>query len=186
MMLVTYTDQGVIKGCKSGPLAVLQEYEQDTELDCLWSDTKVTSYTHYVASGKIVEKGDRPSPDHVWSGTSWQFDLSVGKQNKWSIIKEHRNDQEFGSFESLGHTFQCDEVSQRRIQGAVQLAAIDSSMTLEWTLSDNSSQLFTADEYIEIGQYLAAHVSECHNRGRILRDQIDAATTEKDLEDIVW
>jgi hypothetical protein len=186
MMLVTYTDQGVIKGCKSGPLAVLQEYEQDTELNCLWSDTKVTSYTHYVASGEIVEKGDRPSPDHVWSGTSWQFDLSVGKQNKWSIIKEHRNDQEFGSFESLGHTFQCDEVSQRRIQVAVQLSILDTSTLLTWTLADNSVQTFNATEIQQIGQALGSHVNACHIKAQELRQQINLAETQSDLDDINW
>jgi hypothetical protein len=77
-------------------------------------------------------------------------------------------------------------VSQRRIQGAVQLSAIDDTLTLDWTLADNSVQTFTAADYIQIGQALAVHVSQCHERGRILRQEIEAATTLEDLEAIVW
>ena len=186
MMLVTYTDQGVIKGCKSGPMAVLQEYEQDTELNCLWSDTKVTSNTHYVAAGAIIEKPEQPSQSHVWSGTAWQFDLSVGKENKWLIIKAHRDDQEFSSFEWQGHTFQSDEVSQRRILGAVQLATLDTSTSIAWTLADNTVQTFNATQLQQIGQALATHVNGCHIKARSLRDQIDLSETQADLDNISW
>jgi hypothetical protein len=59
-------------------------------------------------------------------------------------------------------------------------------MTLDWTLADNTVQTFTATEYVQIGQALANHVSQCHERGRILRQQIQSATTEAELEAIVW
>jgi hypothetical protein len=108
------------------------------------------------------------------------------KADKWDAIKAARDAQEFSQFDWGGHTFQCDEVSQRRIQGAVQLASIDDTLTLEWTLADNSVQSFTASEYVQIGQALANHVSQCHARGRILRNQIESATTETELEAIVW
>ena len=186
MMLVTYTDQGVIKGCKTGPLAVLQEYEQNTDLNCLWSDTRVTSYTHYVADGEIIAKGDQPSQSYVWSGSQWVFDLSVGKEHKWSIIKSHRDTQEFSSFEWSGYTFDCDEVSQRRIQGAVLLATMDATVSMVWTLADNTTQTFNASQLKQIGEALGAHVNACHVKARALRDQIDLAETESDLDDINW
>jgi hypothetical protein len=108
------------------------------------------------------------------------------KADKWIEIKAARTAQEFGSFDWGGYTFQCDEVSQRRIQGAVQLAMLDPALTLDWTLADNTVQAFTAAEFEAIGQALAAHVGQCHERGRILRQEIDAATSEKDLEAISW
>jgi hypothetical protein len=108
------------------------------------------------------------------------------KADKWTEIKAARTAQEFGSFEWGGYTFQCDEVSQRRIQGAVQLAMLDPALTLDWTLADNTVQTFTAAQFKAIGQALAAHVGQCHERGRILRQEIDAATSESDLEAISW
>lgn len=126
----------------------------------------------------------------VWDETigSWvdTRDLDQKKLDKWTQIKADRSAQEFGTFDWGGYTFQCDEVSQRRIQGAVQLAMLDASLSLDWTLADNSVQTFTASEFEAIGQALAAHVSGCHERGRILRDQINQATTDADLEAIVW
>jgi len=142
----------------------------------------------YVADGQIVSKGEQPSAGHIFNydTKAWELDLTLARDVKWATIKAARDAQEFGEFDWGGYTFQCDEVSQRRIQGAVQLAAIDNTMTLDWTLADNSVQSFMAAEYVQIGQALAIHVSECHERGRILRNQIESATTEAELEAIVW
>lgn len=131
-----------------------------------------------------------PNSFDVWDGNLGDWvdsrDLEQKKQDKWAEIKAARTAQEFGSFEWGGYTFQCDEVSQRRIQGAVQLAMLDPALTLDWTLADNTVQTFTAAEFEAIGQALAAHVGQCHERGRILRQEIDAATSEQDLEAISW
>jgi len=112
--------------------------------------------------------------------------LDQKKADKWLEIKAARDAQEFSQFDWGGYTFQCDEVSQRRLQGAVQLSAIDDTLTLDWTLADNSVQNFAASEYVQIGVALATHVSGCHARGRILRQEIESATTETELEAIVW
>lgn len=142
----------------------------------------------YVSEGQIIPKGEQPSTGHIFNYATglWELDLSLAKSLKWAEIKAARDTEEFSQFDWGGYTFQCDEVSQRRIQGAVQLAAIDNTMTLDWTLADNSVQSFTASEYVQIGQALANHVSQCHARGRILRNQIESATTETELEAIVW
>lgn len=148
-------------------------------------------YRYY--DGQLTET-DKPrfAPNHfdVWSESLGEWvdsrDLEQKKQDKWVEIKAARTAQEFGSFEWGGYVFQCDEVSQRRIQGAVQLAMLDPTLTLDWTLADNTVQTFTAAEFEAIGQALAAHVSQCHERGRILRQEIDAATSEQDLEAISW
>lgn len=114
------------------------------------------------------------------------FDLDIAKSEKWWLIKADRDSEEFGTFVWNDHTFDCDEVSQRRIQGAVQLAALDNTTVMDWTLADNSVQTFTATELEQIGQALAAHVNACHVKARGLRAQIDAATTEAELGTISW
>jgi hypothetical protein len=108
------------------------------------------------------------------------------KAEKWVEIKAARAAQEFGLFEWGGYVFQCDEVSQRRIQGAVQLAAIDTNTVMDWTLADNTVQTFNATELKQIGQALGAHVNACHVKARGLRDQINAAQTEAELSIITW
>lgn len=141
-----------------------------------------------VDSGALVFPDPKPSDDHTFDyGTKqWSVLLSDQKQTKWSEIKASRDTEEFSTFVWNNHTFDCDEVSQRRIQGAVQLALIDDSLSIVWTLADNTTQTFAASELKQIGQALSNHVKDCHDRGRMLRVQIDAATTEEDLEAIVW
>jgi len=112
--------------------------------------------------------------------------LEQKKDDKWLEIKAARDAQEFGTFDWGGYTFQCDEVSQRRIQGAVQLAGLDPTLVMDWTLADNSVQSFTATDFIAIGQALAVHVNAGHVKSRALRSQIESATTEAEISAITW
>ena len=186
--LVEYNEQGKIISSLTGPEKFLLTAAQEMTNSYLIEDESYTDATHYVKNAKIVAKGNQPSEAHVFNFAAglWELDLAIAKDLKWAEIKSARAFEEFGTFDWGGYTFQCDEVSQRRIQGAVQLAAIDNTMTLDWTLADNSVQNFTAAEYVQIGQALAIHVSGCHERGRIRRSEIDAATTAEELEAIVW
>lgn len=185
--LVYYDENGEISGTVSGPADFIQEAIEAYEGLTVLSDFK-PELSHWVKDGVIVSRGDRPSPAYEFNyqAEEWQHQLAEGQAIRWQAIKDARDNEEFGTFEWNEHIFQCDEVSQRRIQGAVQLAAIDSSMTLDWTLADDTVETFTAADYVGIGQALANHVSQCHERGRILRQQINAATTEEELEAIVW
>jgi len=124
--------------------------------------------------------------DEVNGGWIDGRDLDQKKADKWVEIKAARDAQEFGTFDWGGYTFQCDEVSQRRIQGAVQLSAIDDTLTLDWTLADNSVQTFNAPDFIGIGLALAAHVNIGHVKSRQLRLDIDSATTEAEISAIQW
>jgi hypothetical protein len=182
---ISHDENGEITAITSGPRAVIEppegahiDYSGDQELGLDW----------YVFDNELLKKPEQPSKDYLFDTFSgeWVFDLELGKQNKWNAIKAARDAQEFASFEWGDYTFDCDEVSQRRLQGVVQLSAIDSTLTLDWTLADNSVVSLGSAEYILIGQALAVHVGQCHERGRILRAEIDAATTLEGLEAIVW
>ncbi len=142
----------------------------------------------YVADGEIKEKGSQPSEAYEFNYNTkrWVYDLSQHRGDKWAEIKSARSAEEFGTFEWNGFTFDCDEVSQRRIQGAVQLAALDNTTGMDWTLADNSSQTFNSTELQQVGQALGAHVNACHVKARDIRAQIDAATTEAELDAISW
>lgn len=188
--LVCYLDTGEItRVVKGGDSTIAANAELVTDA-YLITDQEVSKSHHYV-DVQSLEVKEKPEPqsdnfEFDYASGAWVFDITKAKDNKWAEIKAVRDAQEFSQFDWGGYTFQCDEVSQRRIQGAVQLAAIDNTMTLDWTLADNSVQNFMASEYVQIGQALAIHVSQCHERGRILRNQIELATTEAELEGIVW
>jgi hypothetical protein len=141
-----------------------------------------------VETGLIVFPTQSPSSDHSfdYEAKQWVALLSDQKETKWKAIKRSRDAEEFGTFVWNGYTFDCDEVSQRRIQGAVQIAALDTNTVMDWTLADNTVQTFNATELQQIGQALGAHVNACHVKGREKRAQIDAATTEAELDAISW
>ena len=185
---VIYDDFGKILRRKSGAESGVILTAENSGFNYVYFDDVPDIEGKYVVDGQLVDLPDQPSDwhDFNYETRQWELNLHKAKSRKWSEIKQERNQVEFGTFDWGGYTFQCDEVSQRRIQGAVQLAAIDSTMTLDWTLSDNTVQTFTAAEYVQIGQALANHVSQCHERGRILRQQIQSATTQAELEAIVW
>lgn len=142
----------------------------------------------YVSDGVITAKGSQPSDAHAfdYSTGQWVFDLTKAKAQKWDEMKAERKAEEFGTFTWNNWEFQCDADSQARIQAAVQSAIIDSTFTTTWTLGDNSTQSLNATQLKSMGQALADHVKASHDRGRIVRGQIDAATTQAGLEAINW
>jgi hypothetical protein len=97
---------------------------------------------------------------------------------------------EFGPFVCGGQTFDGDSESQRRIQGAAQLATLAQAtgqpFSIDWTLADNTQATLTATEMIGVGVALGQHVNGAHGIARALRAQIDAATTPEELEAIQW
>ena len=182
---VCYKESGQITAIVKGPRDVIEE---PLGLFVDYQGWDEIGANYYVSDGEIVQKPIRPSTSYIFDYPSkdWVLDLGVAKQNKWNEIKGFREAQEFGTFDWGGYTFQCNDVSQRRIQGAVQLAMLDSTLTLDWTLADNTVQTFNASEFEAIGQALAAHVSACHVKARTLRAEIDAATSEEQIAAVTW
>ena len=162
----------------------------ETDLDIY---TISADQMYRVVNGEIIATGIPNMPpnnydiwDEVNGGWIDSRDLDQKKADKWVEIKAARDAQEFGSFDWGGYTFQCDEVSQRRIQGAVQLASMSSAFSIDWTLLDNSVITLTADQMIEVGQTLASHVNALHVKSRGLRIDIESATTEQEISAITW
>ena len=187
-VLISFDESGKIIGKGVGPQSILEEAAAASDFAILANGVSATEQTHYVEDGALVEKPAKPSDEHVfdYATKQWVYDLTNHRADKWAEIKQARDSDEFGTFTWSTHTFQCDEVSQRRIQGAVQLAQLDSTTTLDWTLADNSVQTFNATELQQIGQALAAHVNACHVKSRTKRGEIDAATTQTELDAITW
>lgn len=105
--------------------------------------------------------------------------LDEVKEKMWSFIKSERDRLEFGGFEYKGNIYDSDQVSQGRIMGAA-LAGIDQV----WTTADNSTVNLTAAQILQLYQALQIHVASVHERGRIARTALEAATTAAEVEAI--
>ena len=142
----------------------------------------------YVADGVVVAKGTQPSADYVFDYTTklWVFDIALAQGRKWAEMKLARDAEEFGGLVFQGNTYDTDALSQQRIQGASQLATLDAITEIDWTTADNTTVTLTKSDVINLGVALGAHITTAHERGRIVRQQIEAATTEAELEAITW
>lgn len=141
---------------------------------------------------EAVAPGDSPPLGWVyWApGQNKQLNadatLRAARKNKWAEIKKARDAAEFGGFIWDGSPFDSDPKSQSRIQGAGQIAQLDPDASLEWTLQNNDVRTLNAAEIIQVGRTMGMHITGAHARGRVLRAQIDAATTVEAINLITW
>lgn len=111
------------------------------------------------------------------------------KQDKRAEINKARDAAEQGGFKYLGRTFDSDPISCIRIQGAAQMASQLPKSTepaINWTCQDNSTIMLTVEELIGLSNALVAWSNECHQKATQLKEKIDLAKTEEDLNKIVW
>ena len=155
---------------------------------CILTEAAISKDEYYVRGGELVEIPEKPEGANVFDCQSgeWTFDISDEKSQKWQEIKLARDIEEYTSFVWSRFTFDANERSQQRITSAVQRAQLDTTMTVTWTMSDNSTSTFNATEVQQIGQALAAHVNACHVKAREKRALIEAATTKAQLDAISW
>ena len=132
------------------------------DIDLMSSDF-MYRYDHDMGSISLTDKPIIPvAPFTIWDGVAGEWtdprELQEKKDDKWSEIKSARDDSS-ARFTWDSYTFQCDEVSQQRLQGAVLRAQIDPEQSVDWTLVDNTAQTFTATEIKQVGLALAALTS---------------------------
>lgn len=132
-----------------------------------------------------VEMPTQPSPHFIFDYEIKQWvdprSLDEIKAQKWTEIKSQRDQLEFSGFEFEGNTYDSDQVSQGRIMGAAA-AGVDQT----WTLANNTTVELTALQLQQLYAALQAHIASAHERGRIAREAIQAATTKEQIEAIVF
>lgn len=162
-----------------------------------WIETSLglrESLYYYVADGVPVAMPAQPSPHHEFDYATKQWadprDLATHKEDKWATIKAAREAAEYSPFTWDGSSFDADSESQRRIQGASQLAMIAASASqsfeIDWTLADNTVRTLSGAEMIQVGLALGTHVATQHVIARTLREVIESATTVAEVEAVTW
>ena len=123
-----------------------------------------------------------------WQTRTWvdQRTLQEIKDAQWDLIKQSRANAEYAGFMWDGSKFDSDILSQQRITGAVSLAMLSSTFSIQWTLFDNTVRTLSASDMIGVGSALGTHVATQFAIGVTLRDQITAATSRAEVEAVVW
>lgn len=115
-------------------------------------------------------------------------DLEVMRARRWNTIRAHRDAFEHSGFDVPGFgRFDSDTASQLKLVGAAMRAALaPEGFTVQWTLQDNSVVELVAGDFADIGHALQSHLNATHQRGRALREQLDAATTIEQVNAVAW
>lgn len=112
------------------------------------------------------------------------------KEAKRLEINAARDAAEQGGFEYMGKMFDSDQVSCQRIScaaQAMQLAMMTEDVpTITWTCQDNTTIELNPQELSGLVVALAEWSNTCHQKATRLKEQIDLAKTEEDLEKIQW
>jgi hypothetical protein len=145
---------------------------------------------NFIDGGIVVPIPPKPSPHHTFNYTTKQWEdprtLADLKAAQWGLIKQARSQAEYAGFTWDGSTFDSDAISQNRITGAVTLAQMSSTFSIDWVLADNTVRTLNQSDMLAVGAALGAHVAAIFAKGVLLREQIEAATTAEEVAGVVW
>jgi hypothetical protein len=112
------------------------------------------------------------------------------KSKTWERIKAARTAAESAGFLFNGVRYDSDPLSLQRISSAVTLAILAQSagqpFAIDWTVADNSVVALDAAGMIGVGLACGQYVASVFDRARVLREQIEAATTADELDGLQW
>jgi len=108
------------------------------------------------------------------------------KATQWTVIKQSRSNAEYEGFTWESSVFDSDAVSQNRITGAVTLAQMSTTFTVDWILKDNTVRTLNQADMMQVGAALGVHVATIFAKAQALRLVINAAETKEAVEAIAW
>lgn len=109
-----------------------------------------------------------------------EWDLAALRLDVWEMVKGWRSMAVNGGAPTPFGVVDSDDDSRANVSGAA-LAALIAKTTaqpfaMDWTMADNGVVTLDADEMIALGMAVAAHVNAAHERARVLRSEIEAAS----------
>ena len=107
------------------------------------------------------------------------------KAQKLTKFKTIRDAEEVKPIAYNGNLFDFDEKARDRINSAIIALSI-TGRSIEWTTADNTNVTVTADDLRGVIAAVAVRSNELHVKYRQLKEQVEACTTKKELEKIVW
>lgn len=196
----TFTTQALYK-LSDGEILATGEVEQFVvvgETALLTCFFEVGPGTHKVVNGVLQEYPPDIKERYLahegegldWDATTGQWEdtrtLQDFKDAQWTLIKLARTNAEYAGFTWDGSTFDSDAISQNRITGAVTLAMMSPAFVIDWVLADNTTRLLDQSGMAQVGAALGTHVATQFAKGVMLRAAIEAATTQAEVEAVVW
>jgi hypothetical protein len=153
-------------------------------------DVEITNY--FINENTLTLIPPAPSKYHVYKEATaeWVFSeelFSKLKTEKKQYLSNKRDQEELAGFFAFNKQFDSDEKSIRRINLAVAAAdTFGETFSIDWTCSDNSVITLSYEMIKSLPMIMAQYGNTLHVYCRLLKDQVDIATTPEELDAITW
>lgn len=145
----------------------------------------------------LLDLGSAPGPHYVLDSDAqaWVLpgdltELKLAKQAQWSKIKAGRAGGIGATLATPYGEFDADAESRTNITDSIlmlqALNAEEGIAEIDFTLADNSVATLTLVQMTHVGLLLGQQVQQCHATSRVLRAQIESATTIEEVQAINW
>jgi len=112
-------------------------------------------------------------------------DINILKQGKLAELAENRWKEEVGGYMYNGHEFHSDRESQDRFFQAYMASLNDPSFAVTWKTKDGWLEM-TASDFITLYNEFQAFLQGLYQKEKALQEQVKAATTIEELNEIEW
>jgi len=147
----------------------------------------------YWNGTQVVASPASPGSAYTWDWPTkeWVLNLATGQLAAWARIKAARDAAIAAGVTYGGNVYDSDATAQLRVTGAATMAQLaiasgNSTYSIKWTLANNSTVTLTAQEVIAMAQAVGQNYQALFAKGQTLRTQIIAATTQAELDAVVW
>jgi hypothetical protein len=127
----------------------------------------------------------QPSKLHVWDGNKWVIDIEKLKAEKIAELADARWREETGGYFYNDHEFHSDRESQDRFFQAYMASLNDPSFTVVWKTKNGWLDM-TASDFITLYNEFQAFLQGLYQKEKALQEQVKAATTIEELNEIEW
>ena len=127
----------------------------------------------------------QPSPNHVWDGKKWVLNLEQFKAEKIAELANVRWQEETRGYIYKGHEFHSDRESQNRVFQAYMASLSDPNFTVTWKTKTGWLEM-TASDFITLYNEFQAFLQGLYQKEKALQEQVKAATTIEELNEIEW
>lgn len=189
-----FTYDGRYKGTTTCSKSIIegQLSSGDTAFPVLQED--ITSLKYLDLAGVPTLMPVRPSLHSIFDHTIKQWvdprTLQEFKTSKWVEIRTAREDAIARPLITPFGVFDADEKASVKISQAVLLAntlfAMNQPVAIDFTLADNTVVRLDAAKMVQVWLLLASREQAIRATATLLRTQINNATTQAVVEDIIW
>ena len=112
-------------------------------------------------------------------------DMNILKQGKLAELAENRWKEETGGYMYNDHKFHSDRESQNRVFQAYMASLSDPNFTATWKTKTGWLEM-TASDFITLYNEFQTFLQGLYQKEKALQEQVEAATTIEELNEIEW